>query len=335
MEVKRLRNDVRIRLAGVRTVPQPRSALRRLGLEDHDLRRLVRNESLRLHHHHYLDHAIDEPIARAACAQAAYPGSVISHFTAAELDDLRVWHDPRRRGAPPISAVWLTRPPVARRNQRRHDIVLRRAGLPRHHVLGAHDYPRTTTARTVVDLARELPLREAVVTVDHALQRGLDLDELEAVLDRQSGWPGVRRARETIAFADRRSESALESLARAAFAAGGLPAPVLQASFWSGERWMTERVDFWWPDFRAVAEADGLAKYDGNTAAERRPQLRRSHLRDQRLSDRDVELVHFGWEDVVGDTSRLIHRLKSAFARAIRRTGEPPVWSAPPANPRL
>jgi hypothetical protein len=324
-----------MRLAGVRAVPQPRSALRELGLEDHDLRRLVRNGRLRLQHHHYLHRAVEEPVARAACAQAAYPGSVISHFTAAELDGLRVWCDRRRRGAPPVSAVWLTRPPAARRNQRRDDIVLRRAGLRRDEVLGAHDYPRTTTARTLVDLARELPIREAVVTADHALQLGVDPDELCIVLDRQSRWPGVRRARETIAFADPRSESALESIARATFAAADLPAPVLQASFWTGHAWMPERVDFWWPDFRTVAEADGLAKYDGDTAEERRQQLRRSHLRDQRLADRDVEVVHFGWEDVVGDTGALIHRLRSAFARAQRRTGEPPVWSAPPKHQQL
>jgi hypothetical protein len=330
--VERLRDEVRVRLAEVQAVPQPRAALRGLGLRDHDLRRLVRNERFHRYHQHYLDGAVDEVIARAACAQAAYSGSVISHFTAAELDGLLVWCDRKRRGAPPVEAIWLTRPPAARRNQLRTDIVVRRAGLPRDELLGAHDFPRTTTARTVVDLARELPFREAVVTADHALRRGVDPDELQLVLDRQRRWPGVRRARETVAFADARSESALESIARAAFFTGGLPMPVLQASFWAGEAPMSERVDFWWPEFRTVAEADGLAKYDGRTAEERRWQLRRGHLRDQRLSDHDVELVHFGWEDVVGDPGRLIHRLRSAFTRAQRRTSEPPVWSAPPAR---
>ncbi|GAA1513955.1 hypothetical protein [Kribbella lupini] len=330
--MERLKDEVRSRLAEVRAVPQGRAALWEFGLRDHDLRRLVRNERLRRFHHHYLDGGWDELTARAACAQAAYSGSVISHFTAAELDGLSVWCDQRRPGAPAVGAIWLTRQPAARRNQRRSDIVVRRAGLPRDEQLGALDFPRTTTARTVVDLARELPFREAVVTADHALRRGVDPDALQLVLDRQHQWPGVRRARETIAFADARSESALESIARAAFASGGLPAPILQASFWTGSVWMPERVDFWWPEFRTVAEADGLAKYDGSTAEDRRWQLRRGHLRDQRLSDRDVELVHFGWEDVAGDPGRLIHRLRTAFTRAERRTGEPPVWSAPSAH---
>lgn len=330
--MERLRDEVRLRLAEVRAVPQPRAALCELGLQDHDLRRLVRNRRFHRFHHHYMNGEWDGTIARAACAQAAYPGSVISHFTAAELDGLPVWCDRRRPGAPPVEAIWLTRPPAARRNQRRSDIVVRRAGLPRDELLGAHDFPRTTTARTVIDLARELPFREAIVTADHALRRGVDPAALQLVLDRQRQWPGVRRARETITFADARSESALESIARAAFAMCGLPAPVLQARFGTGDAWMSERVDFWWPEFRTVAEADGLAKYDGRTAEERRRQLRRGHLRDQRLSDRDVELVHFGWEDVVGDPGRLIHRLRTAFTRGQRRTSEPPVWSAPPAH---
>jgi hypothetical protein len=193
--MERLRDEVRLRLAEARAVPQPRAALCDMGLRDHDLRRLVRNERLRRFHHHYLDGGWDEVIARAACAQAAYAGSVISHFTAAELDGLPVWCDPRRPGAPPVAAIWLTRPPTARRNQRRSDIVVRRAGLPRDEQLAALDFPRTTTARTVVDLARELPFREAVVTADHALRRGVDPDALQLVLERQRQWPGVRRAR--------------------------------------------------------------------------------------------------------------------------------------------
>lgn len=62
-------------------------------------------------------------------------------------------------------------------------------------------------------------------------------------------------------------KSVLESIARVLFAEAGLPPPVLQAQFWNGRWWMTERVDFWWPEFRTVAEADGLAK-----SSRRRPQ---------------------------------------------------------------
>jgi hypothetical protein len=187
----------------------------------------------------------------------------------------------------------------------------------------------TSAARTVVDLARALPLREAIVTVDHALRTGTTIAEIEAVLDRQQRWTGIRRARSTVDFADPRSESALESIARAFFATAGLPAPVLQAQFWDGVCWMPERVDFWWPQFRTVGEADGLAKYENDSAEKRRRLLRRSHRRDQRLSDRGIELVHFGWEDAIDRRSDLPARLRAAFHRGRSRPGDPPIWRAP------
>lgn len=184
----------------------------------------------------------------------------------------------------------------------------------------------TSAARTTVDLARELPLREAVVTVDHALGAMVTRAELDRVLGRQRGWPGVRRARAAVAFADPRSESALESIARAAFAAAGLPEPELQVQFWDGERWLPERVDFWWPQFRTLAEADGLAKYEGATPEERRRRHRAAFVREQRLADRGVELVRFGWEDAIDGSEDLAARLVRAFQRGLRRTDPPAVW---------
>jgi hypothetical protein len=315
-------------LASVRT-PQRRQALLELGLRDADLRRLLRKHALQHHHGHFLDGSVDQELAKIACAQAAHHGSAISHFSAARLVGLRTWTDARRPSAPPADAVWLTRPPTTRRNQRRPDVVVRRAGLAVTDLSRHQGLLVTTAARTVVDLARELPFREAIVTVDHALRTGTSLAELEAALERQTGWTGVRRARTALAFGDPRSESALESIARALFAAVGLPPPVLQAQFWDGAYWMPERVDFWWPQFRTIGEADGLAKYDAHTAEERRRRMRNSHRRNQRLADRGVELVHFGWEDTIDRLSDLPARLRAAFDRGRSRPGEPPTWRAP------
>ncbi|TCO51722.1 hypothetical protein EV646_101716 [Kribbella antiqua] len=332
----RLAYDVRGRLHSAVQTPQRRQVLLALGLDDADLRRLLRKRQLQHHHGHYLDGHIAEELARIACAQAAYPGSVVSHFSAAQLTGLRTWSDSKRPSTPPVDAVWLTRRPDAKRNQRRQDIVVRRAGLAAADLSRHQWLPLTSPARTVVDLARALPLREAIVTVDHALRTGMSLAELEAVLLRQHRWTGIRRARIAIDFGDPRSESALESIARTIFADAGLPAPVLQAQFWDGARWMLERVDFWWPQFRTVAEADGLAKYDADSPEERRLLIRRSHRRDQRLSDRAVELVHFGWEDALDPRSDLPARLREAFHRGTSRPGDGPTWRAPdPHAPAL
>lgn len=326
----RLADEVRQRLEVVCRLPHSRRELRELGLNDNDLRRLVRNGHLQLERKQYLDGTVEPEIARIACAQAAYPKSVISHFSAATLADLRIWVDTKRRDRPLVDAVWLTRPPQANRNQRRDDVVLRRAGLPAAHLVQYDGLVATSNARTVVDLARELPLREAVVTIDHALRTGTPVEDLQTMLDSQHRWPGIRRARQAVAMADPGAESALESIARLAFVSGGLPAPVLQAQFWNGWRWLSERVDFWWPAYRTIAEADGLAKYEADSASERRRLLRQSYERDQRLSDLDLEVVRFGWEDVVRDSNRLVRRLREAFIRGERRTGEPPTWRTAP-----
>jgi hypothetical protein len=253
---------------------------------------------------------------------------VVSHFTAAELTGLRVWTDQHVRSSP--DPVWLSCEPGARRNLKRADVVLRRAGLTEADLQVRHGLWITSDARTTVDIARELPVREAVVTVDHALSRGVGRAELETALTRQSRWPGVRNARTAVALGDSRAESALESFARVVFVESGLAAPVLQVQFWNGFRWLTDRVDLWWPQFRTVGEADGLEKFEASTAGERRRLLRRAFLRDQRLADLGLELVHFGWEDAVLRPADLIRRFHTAFARGTQRPGPPPTWRPAP-----
>lgn len=305
-----------------------------LGLRKFEIERLVRRGHLQQAHGRYLNGDIDRRLAIMACAQAAHPRSVISHFSAAELTRLRVWSGTVPRS--PSDTVWLTCEPGPRRNLKRADVVLRRAGLTAADLEAHHGLWITSAARTTVDIARELPLPEAVVTVDHALAQGADRADLESVAARQRRWPGIANARAAIAFANPLAESALESFARAVLAAGGLATPVLQAQFWDGFRWLTDRVDLWWPEYRTIGEADGLEKFEGATPAERRRRLRRMYDRDQRLSDRGIELVHFGWEDVVFHPDHLLRRFAAAFERGARRTGPTPTWrTAPEALTRL
>src|SRR4051795_9512838 len=107
---------VRARLIEITQKPQRRQTLLEIGLLDADVRRLVRQGVLQHHHGHYIDGGVDDYLARVACAQALHSGSVVSHFSAANLAGLRTWSDVRRPSAPAIGAVWLTRP-TAKRNQ--------------------------------------------------------------------------------------------------------------------------------------------------------------------------------------------------------------------------
>lgn len=324
----RLADDVRSRLRTAILSPRSASDLHAIGLTDNDLRRLVRRGALHRHHRRYVGAHLDAGLARIWCTRAAHPGAAVSHFTAATLRDLRVWVDKRRLDRPPVDATWLTRPPIRGRAGHSGDVVLRLARLDPSDVAYHNGLPVTRDARTVADLARELPRREAMVTIDHALAIGVTADQIGETLRRQSGWPGVERARTALAFGNPRAESALESIARVAFADAHMPAPVLQASFCVNGQWLPERVDFWWPQFRTVTEADGLAKYDAESARERRDLLRRAYLRERRIADLGVEVVRFGWEDVVPEADALLPRLCAAFARGRRRPGEPPIWGS-------
>lgn len=323
--MNRLPHEVRARLEHALAIPRAKDELLALGLAQRDLRRLRANGSVQCHHRRYIRALLRPDLARMACAQAAYGGASLCHLTAAGLAELRTWVN-TGRDAPPPDAIWLTRPPGRGRNETRDGVVVRLPGLPAADMRRHNRLIVTREARTIVNLARELPLREAVVTADHALAVAVTRADVNAALESQAGWPGIDRARTAIAFADPRSESALKSVARAAFAEHDLPAPVLQASFWRGSGWMPQRVNFWWPQYRTFAEADGLAKYEADTPKERRQRMRAAFVREQQLADLGLEMVRFGWEDAVDDGKSLCGRLRSAFARGAARPGETPRW---------
>jgi hypothetical protein len=114
-----------------------------------------------------------------------------------------------------------------------------------------------------------------------------------------------------VAFADALAESVLESIARVAFRDLGLPPPQLQARL-GGEEFIA-RVDFLWPRYRTVAEADGALKYDDRSAAMR--QLRRDAL----LHDAGYQVVHFSWQDITHTPEQVAARIRAAFRRRHRR----------------
>jgi hypothetical protein len=209
----------------------------------------------------------------AAAVAVTGQGTVVSHESAAYLYsiDLLSGHD----------AATLTCLPQRGRNARA-GIRLHTATLPGDQVTAAGRLPATTPARTVVDLARTLSFRAGVVTADSALHRNLVTKaELGQVLTECRRWSGARQAAAVIDFADGRAESPLESIARVAFSDCGLPPPDLQV-------WL----DFYWQQYRTIAEVDGALKYADPQRA--RAQLRRDSL----FRDEGYEVVHFTWRQI-------------------------------------
>ena len=235
---------------------------------------------------------------RATAAALTRPGQVVSGRSAAVLHGLPTMRVP--------DLAELTAGPFVTTG-RRAVTHLWAATLEREDVAGWYGADVTTVARTVVDCARH-DARDGIMAADAALhQRLAGLPELDAALERATGWPFVRRARRVVALADGRSESPLESLTRLRIAESGLPVPDLQVWVedpWTGDRY---RVDGLWPEQRVVLEVDGRDKY---TRAELQQEVTREHVL-RRLGYRIVRVM---WDDVIRYWPRTAAYLRAVLA---------------------
>lgn len=95
----------------------------------------------------------------------------------------------------------------------------------------------------------------------------------------------------------------MESMSRGVFIDAGLPAPVLQAALvgQSGQRY---RVDFHWPEFDLIGEADGMMKYATDSTAFRREKFREDDLRQT-----GYWVVRWTWDELVTTPSKVLDRI--------------------------
>jgi hypothetical protein len=185
---------------------------------------------------------------------------------------------------------------------------VRTAPLPAHHVTMTDGLRCTSIARTVVDIARSVPFRDAVVVGDAALRSGCDPALLRRVLEECACWADVGKARRGLQFLDSRSESALESVSRAIIHERDLPPPELQVEFADGPG-ATYRVDFCWRAQQVVGEADGLVKYD------ERDVLKAEKVRQERLERLGLRIVRWTWREMLLDTDETVARIRAALSR--------------------
>ena len=147
-------------------------------------------------------------------------------------------------------------------------------------------------------MAADAALRERLVTSG----------DIEGSVVAARGWPGVRQARSTLALADPRAESPLESMVRLALHDDGFPPPDLQA--WLGR----DRVDFYWARHGLVVEADGRTKYrDDELWAEKK--------REQRLRALGNRVERVVWSDLGAAWPATRARLWAALAGERRLPG--------------
>ncbi len=294
---------------------------RQYGLGEADIRRMLRRSAIvGLRRGVYAEHAVVEAstgsaadrhrLDVAAVLAASAPTTVASHESAATIWGIALLN---RSSADELR---LTRPSMSARGRRDRDRTrISSAELPASHVRRKGGVRVTSPARTVVDLARSLPFRDAVVVADSAMHRGLvSRTALERMLIDCSTWPGIAKAARAVAFADKRSESPLESISRVTFHEFGLPAPQPQA--WINTEPVMFRVDFLWREYRTVGEADGKVKYtDSNVVWEEK-------LRQEDIADLGFELVRWTWE-IDKHPERVVQRVERALRRATSRFGLP------------
>lgn len=242
-------------------------------------------------------------VAAALLSPPTVMSAAASHQSAATLHRLDLLNPPTSK------IVTLTRPPGAHGRRTNTEWIRIHVAAVAGDVEKRCGLPVTTATRTIVDLAREVPFIDGVVAADSGLHSGAVTEaDLADKLAACARWPGIERARRVVAFADRRSESPLETCARVKFAEHGLPPPDLQVDIRHEGRFIA-RVDFMWHEFRTVAEADGLAKY--HSRREALAQLER----DKNIRAARYKMVHFTHRQLFWETWRVIGWLRDAFTQ--------------------
>lgn len=264
---------------------------------------VTRGEWLRLQRRVYADAAVAPAPRRAvrAALLSIGPAATASHVTAAQL-----WRLELARSRPTLHVTV----PVSRTRAHARGVVVHRAWLTPGEVADV-GLPVSTPVRTVLDLARSLPMAEAVATGDSALRAGLvRAKQLEDAVSALAGTPAARTARDVVGLLDPAAGSVLESLLRVTLHQGGLPSPRTQYVVRDADGRFTARVDFAYPAAGLVLEADGLAHHGS---------------REQFVADRRRQnlLVHAGWRvlrfsyaDIAEHPDRVVAEVRAALAAA-------------------
>ncbi|RKS67914.1 transcriptional regulator with AbiEi antitoxin domain of type IV toxin-antitoxin system [Motilibacter peucedani] len=288
------------------------------GVSRDEITRLVRTRQwVRLRHGVYVDRATFDSMSGQAQRHRLFvqghllklgPGAVASHRSAALLSGMSLLEGP--------SDVEVTRTTSTTRV--RAGLRVLDAPLPAHHVAtDAQGVAITAPARTVVDLARYLPFREAVVAADSALhQRLVAPGELATALEFVRFWRGSLRAGRVVAAADGRADSPGESLLRLDLHALGWLEAVAQAEVHgaSGARYF---ADFLLPSVHVIIEFDGRIKYLDSPHAVFDAEKRR----EDDLRQMGWAFVRITWADL-GRLDVLREKIRAAVAVAHLRRAD-------------
>jgi very-short-patch-repair endonuclease len=164
----------------------------------------------------------------------------------------------------------------------------------------------TTPARTLLDLASVLPLRDLENAVARAERDEIvRRDELLALVQRHHRRPGTPLLRTMLAAgaSPALTRSQAEDRFLALLRRGQLPAPAANATVGGVE------VDFLWRSERLVVEVDGFAFHGSQQMFER------DRRRDAALTARGLRVMRVTWRQIVNEPEAVLVRLSQALAR--------------------
>jgi very-short-patch-repair endonuclease len=277
-----------------------RRQLAALGLKPTAIARRVR--AGRLHRVHASVYAVGHPVLGRhgrwmAATLACGNGAVLSHVAAAALWELR-----------PSAAVFIdVSVPTPGGRQRAGLRIHRGPSLTPDEVTTKDGIAVTTPARTLLDLAAELPERELHRALDQAeIQELTDYPSLDALARAHAGHRGGGKLLRALAEHDAGTtltRSELEERFVGLCRRHGLPQPRVNAYAAGLE------VDFLFPDARLVVETDGF-RYHRTRAA-----FERDRRRDQTLAVAGYRVLRF--------THRQIAEDQVAVARTLSHVARP------------
>lgn len=157
----------------------------------------------------------------------------------------------------------------------------------------------TRHGRTLIDFAARRSFLSGVCAVEHVLRRHPDAGaRLVHDLEQRRPLRGSKKVESVLRFASASSDSPNESLCRVRFEQLGFPQPEQQHEFESSKGHYS--VDFFWPEFDVIAEADGRVKYeDPEYLNGRTPQqaLWDEKQREDELRTQCAGFVRLTWDD--------------------------------------
>lgn len=231
--------------------------------------------------------------SHAAFLLVARRGGVLAGYSAAQL--LGAGCSPRRAAAEVL---------VGRDVRRHPGLLVRRGTVPATDLREVAGCLVTSPSRTAWDLARRLPLVDAVVVVDALARRGgFDPAELLARGSTARGARGIRALQHVVELADPRAESVMESRLRLLLVLAGLPAPEVQYPVLDSHGFVVARLDLAYPQAKLAVEYDGGQHFTDRHS-------RRDRRRDLDVADLGWHTMRFTFDDVHGCPPQTPHRVR-------------------------